>query len=84
MNRGGGKLYRRDCLTTRSLREAWPEGAYDGAKQPSGSGGNELFDGKHGEKTQKPFLGGFELRENVRLASVGRPDRQDIDNVGGR
>ena len=50
---------------------------------PSGSGGNELFDGKHGEKTQKPFLGGFELRENVRLASVGRPDRQDIDNVGG-
>ena len=50
---------------------------------PSGSGGSELFDGKHGEKTQKPFLGGFELRENVRLASVGRPDRQDIENVGG-
>ena len=34
VNRGGGKLYRRGCLTTRSLREVWPEGAYDGAKQP--------------------------------------------------
>ena len=34
VNRGSGKLHRRGFLTTRSLREAWPEGAHDGAKQP--------------------------------------------------
>jgi len=49
-----------------------------------GSGSCELFDGEHGEMTQIPFLGGFELRKNVRLANVGRPDLQGIDNVGGR
>ena len=31
---GSGKSHRRGFLTTRSLREAWPEGAYDGTKQP--------------------------------------------------
>ena len=36
-NRGGGKLRCRGFPTTRSLREAWPEGAYDGAKRPQGA-----------------------------------------------
>ena len=71
-----------------SRREAYvrhgPRAPTMAPSSPSGSGSSELFDGRHGEKTQKPFLGGFELRENARLASVGQPDRQDIDSVGGR
>ena len=62
---GAGKSHRRGFLTTRSLREAWPEGAYDGTKQPhSGSGIGELFDRRHGEETQESFLSGFELGEH--------------------
>ena len=81
---GAGKSHRRGFLTTRSLREAWPEGAYDGAKQPQRERWQRALRRKARREDSETALGGFELRKNVRLANVGRPDLQGIDNVGGR